>query len=441
MTPIKIYYKDVPGYNLVSSKDGARVWTRNIRSLNDDYKSSIFPILDLLGIDYEFSQDAESLALIDIGSLHPSSDDFFKICETASNTYRKAVVFSTQEPWQWPHVEKILSTFNNLFLFDAGTPLKDNKVYHERYGNFPAFLCRVFTPRLHVTMVCGDDLSYKREYKKLYSCLLARWRVEKHLLFSMLSYNNFLDSGYVTFNPLLNPSENEFLMAEQDVQSRIQNFEHTIDILMPNADQSFKDYTYQGLTKFESMRFEHDVFIDEAQFNESVIGRPPVKWFDPTLRAQPKFIFEESCFSLVCESFSGIRLGQDNEGLFEPIINRPYITEKSIATILNGHPWLVFGEASFHTTLESYGFQAHDELFNLNFDRDIIHGNRIEAIKNNMLGLEIAQMQEILWDQNSETNKKIRHNKHNLFHMKSKMWDELREGITSIFNRVRDLNV
>ena len=58
-----------------------------------------------------------------------------------------------------------------------------------------------------------------------------------------------------------------------------------------------------------------------------------------------------------------------------------------------------------------------------------------------MLGLEIAQMQEILWDQNSETNKKIRHNKHNLFHMKSKMWDELREGITSIFNRVRDFNV
>ena len=288
MTPIKIYYKDVPGYNLVSSKDGARVWTRNIRSLNDDYKSSIFPILDLLGIDYEFSQDAESLALIDIGSLHPSSDDFFKICETASNTYRKAVVFSTQEPWQWPHVEKILSTFNNLFLFDSGTPLKDNKVYHERYGNFPAFLCRVFTPRLHVTMVSVDDLSYKREYKKLYSCLLARWRVEKHLLFSMLSYNNFLDSGYVTFNPLLNPSENEFLMAEQDVQSRIQNFEHTIDILMPNADQSFKDYTYQGLTKFESMRFEHDVFIDEAQFNKSISSRPPVKWFDPTLRAQPK---------------------------------------------------------------------------------------------------------------------------------------------------------
>ena len=441
MTPIKIYYKDVPGHNLISSKDGAKVWTRNIRSINEDYKSSIFPILDLLGVDYEFAKDADSLVLIDVGSLHPSSDDFFKICETTANTYKKAVIFTTQEPWQWPHVEKILSTFNNLFLFDSGVPLADNKVYHERYGNFPAFLCRVFTPRLHVTMVCSDDLSYKRSYKKLYSCLLARWRVEKHLLFSMLSYNNLLDKGYVTFNPLLNPSETEFQMAEQDVQNRIQNFKDTINILMPNTDTNFKDYTYQGLTKFESMRFAHDVFIDEAQFNEAVSDRPPIKWFDPTLRAQPKFLFEESCFSLICESFSGIKLGQDSEGLFEPIITRSYVSEKSISTILNGHPWLVFGEAGFHTTLETYGFRAHDELFDLDFDRDIIHGNRIESIKNNMLGLEISQMQEILWDQQSETNKKIRHNKHNLFHMKSKMWDNLRCDITNMFNRIRDFNV
>lgn len=441
MTAIKIYYKDIPGRNLVSSKDGVLVWSRNTRSLNDDYKSSIVPILDLLGVNYIFSQDSDAVVLVDMGSLHPSSDEFFNICSTVSDTYKKAVIFTTQEPWQWLHVEKILSTFNNLFLFDSAAPLPNNKTYHERYGNFPAFLCRSFTPRLHITIAHGDDLSYKREYKKLYSCLLARWRVEKHLLFSMLSYNNFLDIGYVTFNPLLKPSENEFLMAEQDIQNRIQNFEHTIDILMPNADQSFKDYTYRGLTTFELMKFNHDIFIDEAQFNESVIGRPPIKWFDPTLRAQPKFIFEESCFSLVCESFSGMRLGQDSKGLFEPIITRPYITEKSIIPIMNGHPWLVFGEAGFHTTLESYGFRAHDELFELDFDRDIIHGNRIEAIKNNMLGLEIAQMQEILWDQHSETNKTIRHNQHNMFHTQSKMWNLLRSNMQNIFDRVRDFNV
>jgi hypothetical protein len=441
MTPIKIYYKDVPGHNLISSKDGAKVWTRNIRSLNEDYKSSIFPILDLLGIDYSFSQDKDSIALIDVGSLHPSSNDFFNICSTASNEYQKAIIFSTQEPWQWPHVEKILKTFNNLFLFDAGTPLTNNNVYHERYGNFPSFLCRMFTPRLHVTMVCGDDLSYRKDYKKLYSCLLARWRPEKHLLFSMLAYNNLIDNGYVTFNPLLKPREAEFLLTEQDTQTRIENFKDTINILMPYADQSFKDFTIDGIRNFEPVILDHDVFIDEAQFNSTISDRPPVKWFDPSLRAQPKFLFEESCFSLVCESFSGVMLGQDKDGLFEPINARSYITEKSITPILNGHPWLVFGEAGFNTTLESYGFVVHDELFDFSFDRNVNHGNRIEAIKNNMLSLNMNNLTEILWNQHSETNKKIRHNRHNLFHTQSKMWNMLRSNIKNIFDRVRELNV
>lgn len=442
MTTIKIYYKDVPGHNLISSKDGAKVWTRNTRSLNDDYKSSIFPLLDLLGVDYEFSKDKDSIALIDVGSLHPSSQEFFAICEEAANSYSKAVIFTTQEPWQWHHVEKILAAFNNLFLFDSGTPLENSKTYHERYGNFPSFLCRALTPRLHVTMVSVDDLSYKRDYKKLYSCLMARWRVEKHLLFSMLAYNNLLENGYVTFNPLLDPAENEFIRPISEAQNIINNFHKTLEVLLSNETQSYKNFVYRGIKNFAPVKLSHDVFIDEAQFDHPTINeRSSITWYDPALRAQPKFIFEESCFSLICESFSGALLGQDEKGLFKPINARPYISEKSIVPIMNGHPWLVFGEASFHTTLESYGFVTHNEIFNLDFDLDINHGNRISGIKNNLLGLEIEKLQEILWDQNSETNKKIRHNKQNLFHMNSKLWNMLRQDITNIFNRVRDFNV
>lgn len=441
MTTIKIYYKDVPGQNLISSKDGARVWTRNIRSISNDYKSTIFPLLDLLGTDYEFSSDKNDIVLIDVGSLHPGSVEFFNICKSASEDYPKAVIFSMQEPWQWIHIEPILNSFSNLFLLDSRIPLADNKTFHPRYGNFPAFLCRSFSPRLHVTMCFSDDLGHNREYKKLYSCLLARWRVEKHLLFSMLAYNNLLDKGYVTFNPLLNPHEEEFLSSEAERNAKIKNLNDAIDILMPQTSKNFKDFTKQGLVDFEPFKLSNDITIDEAQFADKITGRDSLKWFDPVLRAQPKFIFEESCFSLICESFSGIAIGQDTDGFFQPIDARAYISEKTITPIMNGHPWLVFGEAGFNSTMESYGFAPHDEMFDLSFDRYTSHGSRLDAIKNNLVRMDLAQVSRTLSYHQSETNKKIRHNKHNLFHTQSKMWKTLRSDMMNIFDRIRDFNV
>ena len=441
MTTIKIYYKDIPGQNLISSKQGAKVWTRNIRSPGDDYKSSIFPILDLLGLDYEFSTNKNDLVLIDVGSLHPASQKFFDICQQASADYPKAVIFSTQEPWQWPYVDKILNSFSNLFLFDSGTPLADNKVFHPRYGNFPSFLCRSFSPRLHVTVCCSDDVDHNKKYKKLYSCLLARWRVEKHLLFSMLAYNNLLNEGYVAFNPLLAPHEDEFVVSSVDSSTKIKNLIDDLSILMPNIDKDFEQYIVQGLTNFKPLRLGNDVFIDEAQYNYKLSGRPLVKWFDPTLRAQPKFIFEESCFSVICESFSGMTLSQDQQGLFVPVSTRSYITEKSITPIMNGHPWLVFGEAGFNHTMESYGFVVHDELFDFKWDNYINHSDRLEGIKNNLIAAQLPEVAEILSNSQSETNKKIRHNKHNLFHTQSKMWKLLRSNLLNIFERMRDFNV
>lgn len=441
MTAIKIYYKDVPGHNLISSKDGARVYSRNIRSADEDYKNSLFPILDLLGIDYEFSKDADAIPCIDVGSLHPSSQEFLEICTSASNNYKKSIIFSTQEPWQWFHVEKILNQFNNLFLFDAGTPLPDNGVYHNRYGNFPAYLCRSLTPRLNVTIISGDDLSYKKEYVKLFSCLMARWRVEKHLLFSMLYYFDMIEDNYVTYNSLINPAEPEFMQSDNFKNQIVNSFRNTLDLLLPNFESDFKNFSYDGLTKFNSFSLTNDIFIDEAPFNFKLKHRPSIKWYDPSVRSQPKFIFEDSCFSLVCESFSGIELGQDINGKFTPVNARSLISEKSIIPIMNGHPWLVFGEAGFHTTLEDYGFISHDELFNLDFDLENIHGQRLEAIRNNLSKLEIKSMSDILLNHDSDTNKKIRHNRKNIFHTSSTMWKKLNNNIIHMFDRFRDLNV
>ena len=111
MTTIKILYKDIPGRNLVSSADGVRIWNRNIRAIDQVHTNSLLPILDLLGLDYVFSKDADAVPIIDVGSLDPSSEKFTAICDNAANTYKKFILCTTQEPWQWHHVEQLLEKY------------------------------------------------------------------------------------------------------------------------------------------------------------------------------------------------------------------------------------------------------------------------------------------------------------------------------------------
>ena len=56
----------------------------------------------------------------------------------------------------------------------------------------------------------------------------------------------------------------------------------------------------------------------------------------------------------------------------ENIDSRAYITEKSILPIMNQHPWLVYGEANFHKTMETFGILPHDELFDLELGETLL---------------------------------------------------------------------
>ena len=78
--------------------------------------------------------------------------------------------------------------------------------------------------------------------------------------------------------------------------------------------------------------------------------------FDETFRVWPKYFMDTSVFSLVCESFSGTL---DQSG--------PYISEKSLYPLLNGHPMLAFAEQNFHSYLTDYGFELHNEIFDYTF--------------------------------------------------------------------------
>ena len=109
--------------------------------------------------------------------------------------------------------------------------------------------------------------------------------------------------------------------------------------------------------------------------------------------------------------------------------------------IMNGHPWLVLGDVNFYSAMEYYGFEAHSELFNLNFDSEDNISNRLKGIEQNLLNVNIDSMKNFTTNLSSETHKRIRHNRYNAFNTSSKLWCNLRKDMNQIFDRFREMNV
>jgi hypothetical protein len=446
MTPIKIYFDDYPGQNLAHSGQGTLVWHKNIFNDSNNYKNSFYPILDVLGFPYTFSKDEDAIPILDIGSLHPKEQTTSQLISEIASKFKKVIVCSTQEPFQWADVENLLNTFPNIFMLDTATPLANGKVFHERYANFPFFLCRMLSPRLHIMISPGDDVLYNKNQNKMFSCLMARWRLEKHMLYSMLLYNNLVKDNFVTYRSLFDADDAELLNTNISTDKHIEGYQAALDMLMPYNSSDLINYTKEGLRNFHAVTLHADIILDEAQYDRDAkeLGtvETGIKWHDPMLRGQPKFLFDKSFFSLICESFSGANYRVDPlTGNYELLNTRGWISEKTITPLMNGHPWLVFGEVGFYRTMESYGFAVHDELFDLDFDSNTVHGDRLSGVQDNLLSLTMGQLQEKLHNPNSDTHQKIRHNRYNVFNTSSTMWQELRKNMTAVIERFRDLDV
>jgi hypothetical protein len=400
---------------------GTRIWHRGGAD-----KNSFLPLLDLLGISYEFSNDEDSIPIIDVGSLSPESTKFIDICDSVSNDYKKAIVLSTQEPWTLISINKLTEKYSNILFVDSSTPA-DNVVNH-RYTSFPAFLCRSLSPRVHITLCFGDEIDYSSP-KKLYSCLLARWKLEKHLLFSILSYHNLIKDGFVTYRSLFDVEDNELIQQHLINDDQVIEFKNSIEFILRQFDKDFITHAKTGIKHFAKHVLPNDLHIDEGQHWGQ---QSSVKWFYPIVRGQPRYIFEGSCFSLICETFSSF----EDTGF-----RKAYISEKTMIPIMNGHPWLVFGDANFYSTMQYYGFEVHDELFNLDFDNQLDSAVRLKSIEQNLLGLTIDSVKPFTTNLLSETHKRIRHNRYNTFNTGSVLWNNLRKDMNNIFERFRDLNV
>jgi len=409
-----LYYNKQPGMNLISKNDGADVWNDS-----DDgslQHTDMHFILNTLGIKYKWSdKEEDSIPVINVGSLHHRSGKFYEIIKLSSRKYKKCIILSTQEPWQKDIIDKYLEMYDNIFLMDCSTHLEDQS-YHERYMPFPFLFIKMYSLQSQQTHIY-PHISYDKQ-KHIFNCLMANWRADKHILYSVLRYTMSKTE-----------EESDKSIAEENIVTyRKPTFDVGIEPLIKlyrEFDNDFCDYAVKGVDIFQDKLLDDDVV------------------FRNTVRAHPKYVYEDTCISLICESISGATYEETWDHIFNKpgitnIDSRAYITEKSILPIMNKHPWIAYGECNFHNTLESFGILPHDELFNLGFDTQgnpVIRAYEVvqEVIKN-----DLGYYKEILADPNSDTRKKIERNNYVLFNTSSILWTQLKTQMETYLTKFKD---
>jgi len=414
---IKVFYNKEPNKNIVSAKDGVDVWHDILLSdgTQSDY-TGIGDILNTLGIDFEWSDNFKnSIPFINVGSLSHRSSKFYNICEYANINFDKAIILSTQEPWQKDILDKLLKKFENLFFMDCGTYLYDAQQYHKRYMPFPFLLVKFGSLKSQITVV-HPNITYNNQIKA-FNCLMNNWRTDKHILFTMLknTISNFThDAGDLV-------EENMVTYRKRQNESSPVNFSYLNKI---DEDREFLRKLENGLHTFEDLQLENEVYLNDT------LGFMKNRHFDCTFRIIPEHVFNDTYFSLVCESLSGSEfISKFNEVKqryeIKYIDSRPYITEKTILPMLNGHPWISYAEIGYHNTMKEIGFEVHDELFDMSFDNIECLISRAHGLVTMVNNLDYSYIKTQVTDFKSETRQKILHNQNMLLNKNSRLWQEL----------------
>ena len=93
---------------------------------------------------------------------------------------------------------------------------------------------------------------------------------------------------------------------------------------------------------------------------------------------------------------------------------------------MNEHPVLTMGDQYYNVMIKKLGFELHDEIFNYGFDTIESMPDRALALAEQIRDLDINEITSKTTDVNSETRKKLRHNKYLIFNKGSILWTKMR---------------
>ena len=420
----KLFYNIAPTKNTISNAEPNElsfIWNDNDNFGISLGRTDIHDMFDVLGMDYEWSEsEKDSLVFVNVGSISHQSERFEQVVKETSEKYKKAIIYTSQEPWQLNYIEKILDKYENIILMDNSVPVEGKQLL-DRYKPFPFMILRMLSIPSNIMMVY-PQLNYNR-IKQKFNCLLWNWRIEKHICLSYLKKKKIDINNVITYKKY-----NEDLIAQDNVIKRIEEFfkgwgsEHDED------KKQMMNYSKKLISSLEDLNLVDDIKLE-----------PIFPSINSSFRALPRCVYESTAFSLVCESFSGSSwdFDENQQAYFKD--SQAFITEKTLFPLMNGHPWLTFGEHDFHKAMESYGFRVHDELFDMSFDSETNTLNRIEQITNIVKDTDLEFLSKSLIYNKSETHKKILHNKYQMFNKNSFLWKKLKLQFTKYMDEILEL--
>jgi len=420
-----LYHNSSPERNIVknylSKADPSFVWNDHDNYSVSYNKTDVHEMFNVLGIDYNWTDnDKDSLKFINVGSIPPSSDRYKNILIKASEQYDKAVIYTSQEPWQWFHLEKEIEKYPNLIFMDNSVYLQ-GKQYHERYKPFPFMICRMGSIQSN-TILTYPNLTYNMPKYK-FNCLMYNWRIEKHVAMAYLQDKDMVNNNLITYRK---PSLHK--VHANDLRQTLMDYFISYGSELDVHRTRIKNRAIDMLTTAQDYTLDEDIQL-LPQFSE----------INSSLRALPKYVYDDTALSFVIESFSGSVFNADNkdDGVFKD--HQAFITEKTLYPLMNGHPWITFGEHGFHNTMEYFGFHVHDELFDLSFDSNHNALLRLNQLTENIKEIDLKKIKEQTTNYQSETHKKIRHNKYQLFNKNSMLWKKLRNQFIRYLEEIKEL--
>jgi hypothetical protein len=397
---IKIFYNTLPGQKVNGLEPETGIWEQAPYT-------SFHHILNTIGIPYEWSSNSkDSIVILDIGSTPYESqkERVEKLIEDYISKFGKVLLFTSQEPIHPEEIQNVLNKYPELFVMDIR--LSDNPI-HERYIPFPSLFARLINPMCNIIDIHPTIDTWSCDKPNIFNNLKWRWTPDKFATQFTINKLGIEPKSIISYQ---RPGDN----YSKDVLEQM-----VFDMTSHRSDMN---------------RFKEKVFPNILKFLETMptIELRDDKRFNVLYRYHPKYIYDDTYFSLINENFNyGADEGEDPIKIVEQFF---YISEKTIFPMLQGHPIIVLGNPGTHYMLDQLGFQMFDEI--LSYDHDLLtYGmDRIERACQNASNFNVSNYKK----HKVEINKKISYNQQLLFNSNSKLWKKLRQTMETNIGKYYD---
>ncbi len=401
MTAIKVFYNTLPGQKINGLVQESGIWEQ------PPY-TSFHHILNTLGIQYEWSNDpSDSLVILDIGSTpyETQRETVENLIEDYISKFGKTILFTSQEPIRPDEIDNVLNKYPDLFVMDIRLA---NNPTHERYIPFPSLFARLINPYCNVIDLHPTVDTWSTNKPNTFNNLKWRWTPDKFATQYAINKSGVESQALISYQ---RPGEH---------YSREQLQEVIYDMTSHREDMTkFDEKIFPGIMKF----------LD----NMPTITLQDDKPFNVLYRYHPKYVYDDSYFTLVNENFNyGVDDYQDACAVSDQYF---YISEKTIYPMIQGHPIIVLGNSATHYMLDQLGFEMFDEI--LSYDHDLLtYGmDRIDRACVNISQFDVAKYEKHV----VEINKKIQHNQRLLTNTGSSLWIKLKQVMETNIGKYYDI--